>query len=437
MKEFIIIILIIAIVNCTENTVIEKAKFQVSGTITEKEVPSPNVNVALLKDNKVIKETTTDINGHFEINEVPEDNYVLSPSKSTEDGKFVSNPTSINVNSNLVLENIKLPEPISLFEPTQIKNSSITLIWSKFSSENFYEYKIYRHATSGLDEDTGILIHVSTSVNDTIFIDEGKEFSNGLSPNTTYYYRVFVHNNYGKLSGSNIINATTTKWENEDAFTVFYNLRPESDFPGFGGNIKGIDFDGEYLWILELKSVGGYYTNNEYKLIQYDYLEDTIVKEYEYSDEYIEPRALAYNDSSLYIVFGPLNSFIKKINYNTGTIERVYSSTFYEDISIDNGLLYSTKVAVDHDLIQKFNIQNFSYINSIDVPIWNGIIGGIAKRDNEIWISSRFDDYVIILDDDGKQIGAIKVNAKYSHLCFMKNKFVIAHGNRVYIFNIE
>jgi len=91
----------------------------------------------------------------------------------------------------------------------------------EYRLNNFYEYKIYRHYHTGLDENTGTLIHVSTSADDTIFNDIGTDLEYGLTPATTYYYRVYINNNFGRLGGSNIIGVTTNKWENENNFTVF------------------------------------------------------------------------------------------------------------------------------------------------------------------------------------------------------------------------
>jgi hypothetical protein len=72
---------------------------------------------------------------------------------------------------------------------------------------DFREYKLYKHTNSGLDETTGELIHVSTSIIDTVFkIEE-------LNPLETYYFRIYVLNEFGRLGGSNLVNAKTDNQE--------------------------------------------------------------------------------------------------------------------------------------------------------------------------------------------------------------------------------
>lgn len=43
-----------------------------------------------------------------------------------------------------------------------------TLKWNKSTAEDFCEYKLYSHTTSGLDETTGELEHVTIDIKDTI-----------------------------------------------------------------------------------------------------------------------------------------------------------------------------------------------------------------------------------------------------------------------------
>jgi len=75
-----------------------------------------------------------------------------------------------------------------------------------------------------LDETTGTLIHVATSIADTVFqVDD-------LQPLSTYYFRVFVLNQFGLLGGSNIVSAKTANLEivqNGD----FEILDAATDFP--------------------------------------------------------------------------------------------------------------------------------------------------------------------------------------------------------------
>ena len=79
-------------------------------------------------------------------------------------------------------------------------HEKVPLRWSLANGPEFREYKVYRRDNPGLDEDTGELIFVSTSIKDTTFVDTPS------STATIYYYRVYVLSAYGKLGGSNLVN---------------------------------------------------------------------------------------------------------------------------------------------------------------------------------------------------------------------------------------
>jgi len=107
------------------------------------------------------------------------------------------------VESDITLDNLTLPKAVILRPPTNVTDNSMTLSWTKSEESNFREYKLYRHITFGLDETTGTLVYVATSVDDTIFTDQN------LDPLTPYFYRVFVMNEFGRIGGSNIVGDTT------------------------------------------------------------------------------------------------------------------------------------------------------------------------------------------------------------------------------------
>lgn len=109
----------------------------------------------------------------------------------------------ISVSSDVNLNTILLPTPLKLLYPKAIDYNSISVTWNQSDGEDFYEYKLYRHDSPGLDEKSGELVYVSTSKNDTAFRDSS------LISNHQYYYRVFLMNKYGKMGGSNIIKVKT------------------------------------------------------------------------------------------------------------------------------------------------------------------------------------------------------------------------------------
>jgi hypothetical protein len=92
-------------------------------------------------------------------------------------------------------------------------NNKVKIGWTQSNVTSFSEYKLYRHETSGIDEDNGTLIHVSTNVNDTTFTDS-------ISHNSNFYYRLLVKNLNDQFSGSNVINVKTDAPENDPLITL-------------------------------------------------------------------------------------------------------------------------------------------------------------------------------------------------------------------------
>ena len=130
---------------------------------------------------------TTSNDGYFSIKNVSAGKHSLKVAKINTDSSFNEMNYQISVASDVNLDSILLPVPLKLIYPKDIDYNSILIAWNQTDSKDFYEYKLYRHTTSGLDETTGELIYVSTSKNDTTFKDSS------LLSNKQYYYRVFFN----------------------------------------------------------------------------------------------------------------------------------------------------------------------------------------------------------------------------------------------------
>ena len=98
------------------------------------------------------------------------------------------------------------PTAVELEEPSDVTANSMVLSWSMSLTADFYAYRLYRDEQLEVDE-TATLVHSISDVGLTDFLDTG------LTPNTTYYYRVYVEDEWGFASGSNVVTATTTNTE--------------------------------------------------------------------------------------------------------------------------------------------------------------------------------------------------------------------------------
>jgi hypothetical protein len=413
--------------------------YKISGVVFQNGIPSVDVDILLKKNNETIEQTSTDQTGYFEFSAIPPSKYTVVSIKTYDNGSFVEYPTEVEVNEDTHLGDLLLPEPVILFTSEIYTDNAVTLKWSKYLHDNFYEYRIYRHFNSGLDESTGSLIHITTNVNDTVFTDNGQDLNEGLTRNTTYYYRIYINNDYGRLGGSNIQSITTRLWENEENFSVDYQLEQVTSFPGFGGRIEGVDYDGNYLWLLEVYEQGGFYDTNRVKLIQYDHLSQKIIKEFEFRDEYALPGALMWESNFLYVFYNFLQGpFIKKVSDQEGDIVRTYSSDFLEDMDGD-GQYFIKSLITNEVEIADFN--SFSLLSRFPVPFDRGTNSGVALRDSEIWLSARTGKQFIVFDFNGQHIGAVDCSILsdwngINHLCTMENNLVYTDGASIYIFRI-
>ena len=252
--RIIIVILSLFFLNCSEEPTEPTGDFDVSGRVLSKGVAVENAIVKL--DNSENLKTATDKDGYFKLLNVPKGNYDLIVSKNTVDGSFSERTTSIAIDSDLNLDNLILPKGIKVYEPNSVTDKTLLLSWSPTDASDFREYKVYKHTTSGLDETTGTLMHVSTSINDTVFQVPD------LNPLEEYFFRVYVMNDFGRLGGSNIVSVKT-----ENSLILkngsFEILDPSTGYPNAWKDDDGVF--GRY-WLVDSSVV----QNGKYSLSVHD-----------------------------------------------------------------------------------------------------------------------------------------------------------------------
>jgi len=199
----VLLIFSIIIISCNESTTDSTTGqlYSVSGYVYMKSEPVNDATISI--DDKTNYTTTSSSAGYFEIKDVSEGEHVLSVMKeANNNGGFSERNYDLDVFNDVVLNSLTLPEPVFVYQPI-ITIQGIELAWSPTDANDFREYKVFRNTSSGIDENHGDLIHVSTSRNDTTFIDQD------FNAFTNYYYRVYVMNDVGRLGGSNIVDIQT------------------------------------------------------------------------------------------------------------------------------------------------------------------------------------------------------------------------------------
>jgi hypothetical protein len=197
-KLFIVLNILLFITGCTEDKPIF-GDLKVSGYLSNGTGPVANAVVDL--NDLVQFRVSSDNEGFFEINNVPSGAHKLNYQVNLESGSFSKVTEDIQLTSDLFLDNLMLPDPVSLNDATIQRNvvsNEVSLSWNKYEGNDFREYKLYKHSTSGLDETTGELLHVATTINDTLF-------TTTLPHSSETYFRVFIRDNFGLLGGSNIV----------------------------------------------------------------------------------------------------------------------------------------------------------------------------------------------------------------------------------------
>ncbi len=94
------------------------------------------------------------------------------------------------------------PSPVTLEDPADVTGTGMTLSWELSPALDFGWYRLYRSESPTVDQAT-TLAHETPDRDAVSFVDSA------LSPNITYYYRVYVVDSWGIGVGSNIVHAMT------------------------------------------------------------------------------------------------------------------------------------------------------------------------------------------------------------------------------------
>ena len=94
------------------------------------------------------------------------------------------------------------PHPVTLHSPTNPTSTSLDLSWTQNLDPNFASYEIYRDTSPG--------VNLNSSLAATITDQEITNYTDtGLYPDTIYYYKVYVFNDFDLFTGSKEKSGTT------------------------------------------------------------------------------------------------------------------------------------------------------------------------------------------------------------------------------------
>lgn len=435
-----IIVLILALLYACEDT----GFYDISGKVSyDNGRAASNAEIYL---DGILKDKA-DHEGRFTISDVNAGNHTLKATSTDSIDGYSEIETDITLSGgDLDLESLLLPVPVRLLEPTEVTSSSINLIWNKCGADDFREYKIYIHHSSALDESTGTLLHIATDIYDTVLsVNEGDFWWAGstLMPNSTYFFRVFVMNAFGRMSGSNILKVSTDLWDYPYEFTHNYTIELESAFAA-QGNLTGIAWDGSYYWMIYYEELGGFYDNNQLTLVKYDHEQGATLDTIVFNESNYSSYGITWDGSSVWISFG---ACIRAVDLETEKLDRTYcAGEAIADLAWGNGNL----LLLDNwNKVILLNPVNGSINGQFPTPFTEiGFSGerGIAYRDGEIWIINNWHNEICILDDSGKHIGVVEVDflqddiisGSYSMpMCFNGDRIVIAFNSQVRIYTIQ
>jgi fibronectin type 3 domain-containing protein len=124
------------------------------------------------------------------------------------------------------VDDFDMPKPVTLRQPSSVGTDSAALTWTQSLDSDFMEYRIYRSETQNVTSDS-LFLGVSSVKDAAYFLDTG------LAPGKTYYYRVYVRDTEGYLTGSNIVSIKTYSEPNLPPSSIVLNPAQTVDYQGF------------------------------------------------------------------------------------------------------------------------------------------------------------------------------------------------------------
>jgi len=135
--------------------------------------------------------------------------YVVPGGLTVTDGKVTGSFTDAAGNTALGFTSWErlniacLPTPVQLTVVEAISTFEISLGWTRYGGSDFSAYRIFRDNTADVT-DSSTLVETIANVNTTIYVDTT------LDAGTQYYYCIYLRDNLGRDTASNVMAAVTS-----------------------------------------------------------------------------------------------------------------------------------------------------------------------------------------------------------------------------------
>lgn len=428
---YLFVVLQIIFVSCNKNQISDDL-LKLSGTVYQEGKTSENVLVELQGKNNLTTNTNSD--GYFEFENIKKGDYNvffrqnntnLNSSDLSADTSeaFVEKSMNISLMESTNLNEIILPKPVTLYVDYNESKKTAVISWNQTDAEDFREYKLYSNYTSGLDENSGTLVHVSSSISDTsYFVDYNKITAKN------FYYRVYVMNEFARLGGSNIENVNTETVYSLSSYTL--NLKRSIGIPI--EHPTGIASDQSNLWI-----IGSEYASSKAKLICYDLTSYNIIKEFNldnlYSTRGTGVFGITWDGTNIWISIAGNTNKIVKVDTVTGLILKQWTGPIRIglcDLDWNNGSIW---------IADGWEVYKMDPVSGGSELVFKHArnVRGIAIRENEIWVGGAYDKEVNIYDKNtGKHLGLIENSINDYGFCFHNGQLITLNSSGIHFYDI-
>lgn len=226
---------------------------------------------------------------------------------------------------------------------------------------------------------------------------------------------------------------------------LHYRLVETGQIAG-AGQVAGVTWDGEHVWLAYYRQVGDYYDNDVVAIVQLDADGSELVR-HEYDDDYTPPKGLAWVDGSLWINYnaegGSGSQVMREIDPATGEVTRQLATDQGTwDLDFDGSHLALSNL---WNQVQLVDPGDGSLDVSIETPmIESSTQRGIACRPGEIWLASQASDRLVVLDRDGAARASARTDLLAPdwnyvfdlYLAFAGDRLALVVNSRVHLFDV-